>query len=270
MKMSELSARHIEGALASEKTYYLIELIQTKGSTPRDAGAQMIVGQDEIFGTIGGGSAEWVAVQTAREFIKGAEFFDQQTITLGPQIDQCCGGSLEITYHLVDKEIRSRAIDFTKLKSAREVLIFGAGHTGLALANALLPLGMDVKLIDTRPEYIELIKNHELLNLALPEEAVRSASAQSVFVVTTHDHSLDFLITAEALSRGDACYVGMIGSTTKRAVLKSWMGEHHYNSSLVDNLHCPIGGTQVKNKQPEIIAAMCAAEILNAIELEQV
>ena len=265
--MSELSARHIDTALVSGKPYYLIELIKTKGSTPRDAGAVMIVGQDEIFGTIGGGSAEWVAVQTARKFIKGAEFFDRQTITLGPQIDQCCGGSLEITYHLVDEEIRSRATRFTKSQSATEVLIFGAGHTGLALANALQPLGMDIKLIDTRPQYAELIKDHKLLNLALPEEAVRSARAQSVFVITTHDHSLDFLITAEALSRRDALYVGMIGSPTKRGVLKSWMGEHDYDNLLVENLHCPIGGSRVKNKQPEIIAAMCAAEILNAIEL---
>ncbi len=268
--MSELSAQHIDAALVRKKPYYLIELIKTKGSTPRDAGARMIVGQDEVFGTIGGGSAEWVAVQTAREFINGAEFFDRQTITLGPQIDQCCGGSLEITYHLVDEEIRSRATDFAKSISAKEVLIFGAGHTGLALGNALQLLGMDIQLIDTRPEYVDVIKNHKLRNLALPEEAVRSAKAQSVFVVTTHDHSLDFLITAEALSRGDACYVGMIGSTTKRAVLKSWMGEHDYDGLLIENLHCPIGGTQVKNKQPEIIAAMCVAEILSAIELEQV
>ena len=135
MKMSELSAQHIDAALASKKPYYLIELIQTKGSTPRDAGALMIVGQDEIFGTIGGGSAEWVAVQTAREFIKGEEFFDHQTITLGPQIDQCCGGSLEITYHLVDEEIRSRATGFTKSKSAIEVLIFGAAE-GSSLQHA--------------------------------------------------------------------------------------------------------------------------------------
>ena len=267
--MSELTARHIDDALASGKPYFLVELVDTKGSTPRDAGAAMIVGEDEIFGTIGGGSAEWLAIQTARKFIYGAEFFGQQTITLGPQIDQCCGGSLEITYHRVDEAIRSKAIGFTKPKSAIEVLIFGAGHTGLALANALRPLAMDIKLIDTRPEYGELIRDHQLLNLALPEEAVRSAKAQSVFVITTHDHSLDFLITAEALTRADALYVGMIGSSTKRAVLKSWMRDHDYDDRLVEKLHCPIGGTQVKNKQPEVIAAMCAAEILTAIESQQ-
>jgi len=267
--MSELSARHIDAALASGKPYYLIELVDTKGSTPRDSGAVMIVGQDEIFGTIGGGSAEWLAIQTAREFIDGADFFGRQTITLGPEIDQCCGGVLEVTYHRVDEAIRSKAIDFTKPKSAIEVLIFGAGHTGLALANALQPLGMDIRIIDTRPDYAELIRDHKFLNLALPEDAIRSARPRSVFVVTTHDHSLDFLITAEALARGDGLYVGMIGSSTKRAVLKSWMRDHDYDQELVENLHCPIGGTQVKNKQPEVIAAMCAAEILTAIELQR-
>ncbi len=45
----------------------------------------------------------------------------------------------------------------------------------------------------------------------------------SAFVVLTHEHALDFLISAEALQRDDAAYVGMIGSKTKRAGFKSWM-----------------------------------------------
>jgi len=267
--MSELTAEQFDFALNSENPHYLIKLVKTQGSTPRDAGARMIVGRERLFGTIGGGSAEWVAIQTARGFIEGADFIADQTITLGPQIDQCCGGVLEITYHLVDETMRPKITEYTQTVTATEVLIFGAGHTGLALANALQPLSMNITIIDTRPEYVTAITDHKLLNLAVPEEAVRSANPQSIYVITTHDHSLDFLITAEALSRNDAYYVGMIGSSTKRAVLKSWMGDHDYNEHLVDNLHCPIGGSKVKNKQPEIIAAMCAAEILTSIDHQQ-
>ena len=39
----------------------------------------------------------------------------------------------------------------------------------------------------------------------------------------THDHALDFLIVREALARGDAAYVGMIGSRTKRVSFRRWL-----------------------------------------------
>ena len=59
----------------------------------------------------------------------------------------------------------------------------------------------------------------------LPEEVVRRAPAGSAFVVLTHDHALDFLIAREALARGDAAYVGMIGSRTKRVSFQRWLRE---------------------------------------------
>jgi hypothetical protein len=51
---------------------------------------------------------------------------------------------------------------------------------------------------------------------------VRAAPPGSAFVILTHDHALDFLLSAEALGRGDAAYVGMIGSATKRAAFRAW------------------------------------------------
>ena len=264
--MAELKIEQIGEALATSRPHYLVRLLSTKGSTPRDAGATMLVGEDHISGTIGGGSAEWVAVQAVREFIAGIQFRARDTITLGPEIDQCCGGTIEVEYELLNEQNAALQCIPTIDETTRNVLIFGAGHTGLALANALSPLLVGVEIIDSRTSYAGNVDGHSFRNLAVPEEAVRMADSGSVFVVTTHDHSLDFLITAEALSREDAGYVGMIGSPTKRAVLKSWMAQNGYDDNLVENLHCPIGGSNVKNKQPEIIAAMCAAEILQAIE----
>jgi xanthine dehydrogenase accessory factor len=49
----------------------------------------------------------------------------------------------------------------------------------------------------------------------------------SAFVMLTHDHALDFLLTREALARSqtvqDVAYVGMIGSKTKRATFARWL-----------------------------------------------
>jgi len=266
MAMAELTAENIDDALAANRAFYLVEVLATKGSTPRDAGAKMIVSLEEIHGTIGGGSAEWVAVQTVRDFIGGENFFENQTITLGPEIDQCCGGVIDVSYRPLTSEMRVELMQVLDNKRQKDILIFGAGHTGLALANALLPLTFNTRIIDSRIEYIDKFSDLKLDCLALPEEAVRDASEGSVFVITTHDHSLDFLITAEALARGDGAYVGMIGSPTKRAVLKSWLKDNGYDETSISKLHCPIGGNSIRNKQPEIIAAMTVAEILNALE----
>ncbi|MCF6321071.1 MAG: xanthine dehydrogenase accessory protein XdhC [Rhizobiaceae bacterium] len=264
--MAELTVKNIDEALTGNEEFFLVEVLETKGSTPRDAGALMMVGTDEIHGTIGGGSAEWVAVRTVRGFIDGEKFINQQTITLGPEIDQCCGGVIEVSYKPLTGEMRAGLVQMLGEQTQTSILIFGAGHTGLALANALAPLNFNTQIIDSRIEYETKFPDVKLRCLALPEEAVRGAASGSVFVVTTHDHSLDFLITAEALARGDAKYVGMIGSPTKRAVLKSWLRDNGYDAASIEKLYCPIGGTGVRNKQPEIIAAMTTAEILAALE----
>ena len=62
------------------------------------------------------------------------------------------------------------------------------------------------------------------------------------YVIVTHDHSLDFQLTAEALKRRDAGYVGMIGSKTKRASFLRWArGErqrpYHRGAHLPDWRH---------------------------------
>lgn len=264
--MAELNIEQIAMAHSLGEVHYLVRLLKTDGSTPRDAGALMLVGMDNVFGTIGGGSAEWVAIKSLRKILKGSEFRERETITLGPEIDQCCGGVIEVSYELLTDALCDELQQTMKNEEQPNVLVFGAGHTGVALANSLSPLMPNVEIIDSREGYAGQVGQHEFRNLALPEDAVRAAIKDSIFIIATHDHSLDFLITAEALSRKDAAYVGMIGSPTKRAVLKSWMAENDYDDILVENLHCPIGGTSVHNKRPEVIAAMTAVEILQTLE----
>ncbi|TPN36154.1 xanthine dehydrogenase accessory protein XdhC [Mesorhizobium sp. B2-3-3] len=47
----------------------LVEVAGTKGSTPREKGAFMLVSQMAIFGTIGGGQLEYMAIDRARQML---------------------------------------------------------------------------------------------------------------------------------------------------------------------------------------------------------
>ena len=147
------------------------------------------------------------------------------------------------------------------------IYIFGGGHVGLALANALSLLPLKATVVETRAEALDDMPQGIAMKLTpVPEEMVAEAPAGSAFVVLTHEHSLDFLIVAAALKRDDAAYVGMIGSETKKATFRSWYLKTAGGSQdAFARLVSPIGGAEVKDKRPAVIAALAAAEILRAL-----
>lgn len=246
----------------------IVRVSGARGSTPRDTDAVMAVTGDAIAGTIGGGQLEWIAIARAREMLAAGEANATLDIPLGPEIGQCCGGRVELSLALMAGDGLAALQSEAREDEAGQpyVLVFGAGHTGKALMRALEPLPFKAMLIDERAEsFAGFATKATTLLTPVPEEAVRDAPPCSAFVVMTHSHSLDFLIIAEALKRGDAAYCGMIGSATKRAVFTNWLESEGHGRALAARLVCPIGGTAVRDKRPEVIAALTAAEIITAL-----
>ncbi|MGG2478284.1 XdhC family protein, partial [Rhizobium sp. BR5] len=93
---------------------------------------------------------------------------------------------------------------------------------------------------------------------------VAKIPANGAAIIVTHDHALDFLIAKEALARNDLAYVGMIGSKTKRATFAHWLEREGEPPSRLAKLILPIGGYGVRDKRPAVIAALVAAELLQA------
>lgn len=252
--------------LESHSDIALIEVDQVHGSTPRDQGTWMLVSKEHIFDTIGGGQLENLAIEHGRKILTA--IIDVQTemqIPLGPHIGQCCGGVVNLKFKILDEAGRQtyKQVFADEMSLQPDVYIFGAGHVGKALAEALSLLPINAMLIDSRDEELVKVSEHIETHLtALPEAMVRNAKPNSVFIIMTHDHSLDFLITKEALERNDAAYVGMIGSKTKRATFKNWLSREQGSELDFDRLICPIGNADVDDKRPEIIAALATAEII--------
>lgn len=270
----------IRAFLGTRSQVMLVEVSNVAGSAPRDAGTWMLVARDAIFGTIGGGQLEYMAIDQARKLLCGALSVPDKPdmdvphmdVPLGPEIGQCCGGRVGLKLRKLDQKLASTLIASVDAEIAMrpQVYVFGAGHVGDALSLALALLPLRVVLVDTREQ--ELINSQatgiETCLTALPEQVVRTAPAGSSFIILTHDHALDFLIVSEALARKDAAYVGMIGSKSKRATFRSWyLKEAEEQNQARDNfsrLVCPVGGVAVKDKRPSVIAALVAAEVLTA------
>ena len=248
------------GFLEAHSDVACVTLERAQGSVPREEGAFMLVSDTAVLGTIGGGQLEYMAIDEARGLLASA---DEQSRTmdvpLGPDIGQCCGGRVGLALKRMgaaDKRALLK-VEKARLAAQPEVIIYGAGHVGRAMARAFLPLPVRLKLVDTRAE--EIVKapaGVETFLTPLPEVEVKAASAGAAHIVATHEHALDFILASEALGRGDAAYVGMIGSKSKRAQFASW-AEGDTNA-----LVCPMAEANKGDRRPEVIAAFVVAEVM--------
>lgn len=85
----------------------LVSIAGVTGSAPREAGARMIVGDEDVWGTIGGGALEHVCIGQARAFMmRGDESACAQDYPLGPLLGQCCGGKVRIALERLGAEDR--------------------------------------------------------------------------------------------------------------------------------------------------------------------
>lgn len=255
----------------------LVEVASALGSTPREAGAFMLVAPDDLFGTIGGGQLEFMAIARARAMLLSGDVQGALDIPLGPEIGQCCGGRVGIVLRRVDAHLAKTLNDAEaeKIRDRPAVFIFGAGHVGRALLRALEPLPLTVTLVESRQAEGKAIAGLARVRVeAMPESVVEIMPSGAAAVIVTHDHALDFLIAHAALMRSDLAYVGMIGSQTKRSTFANWLKREgdtpgraagSDTGDLLSRLVLPIGGARVRDKRPEIIAALTAAEILAAL-----
>lgn len=145
-----------------------------------------------------------------------------------------------------------------------EVVLFGAGHVGRALAEVFGRLPMRVRWIDARADEFPatIAPNIEAICTDAPESEVRSAPADAVFLVLTHSHALDFELVRTILARTDFRLCGLLGSQGKRARFEQQLRARGVPEAAIARLHCPIGVPEVVGKEPEIIAIAVAAELL--------
>ncbi|CAO3431602.1 xanthine dehydrogenase accessory protein XdhC [Azospirillum endophyticum] len=254
--------------LALDQPAVLVTVAEARGSTPREEGAGMLVGRQACAGTVGGGRLEWTAIAAARRMLEDGGAAEMLDLPLGPATGQCCGGHVVLRLEHADSGTLAALQE--RERRAREarptLLLFGAGHVGRAMATAFAPLPLRLLWIDGRAqEFPDTIPaGVERILTDSPLDPLAMASAGAGYLVLTHSHALDFEIAEAALRRGDAAYVGMIGSATKRAKFERWFRARGRDAGALEGLTCPIGGALTGDKRPEVIAALAAAELLIA------
>jgi xanthine dehydrogenase accessory factor len=260
----------LHSLLARAEPAVVVSVAAVKGSAPREAGTHMIVTAKGSHGTIGGGSLEWEATLRARALLESDAESATMKLPLGPELGQCCGGFVSLQLQRADEALCAEleAMEAREREKLPAVLLFGAGHVGKALARALAPLPLRVRWIDGRADAFPdpAIPGPEVVVTERLLDEIDAAPPGAVYLVLTHSHALDSMICAAALQRGDFAYLGLIGSRTKRAQFERGFRDLEIPQERIARLVCPIGGGRVRDKRPAVIAALVAAELLEALD----
>lgn len=270
----------------------LVTILATEGSAPRGPGARMVVTEDRLAGSIGGGALEHQATRQARAILAHPPgSWRVQDYPLGPFLGQCCGGRVRLLVERLAEVPRgagpySVRLGETLRRGARAaagrsvtaqgpapaagdsfvepveggllpVMMFGAGHVGAAIAARAAGLPLQLAWYDGRPS-AAAAAGAELAGEAAMIGRAASASGDVAVLILTHDHALDYRLAAAALS-SPARFVGLIGSATKRARFKSRLARDGIDPG---RLTCPIGLPGIVGKEPEVIAIAALAQLL--------
>lgn len=147
------------------------------------------------------------------------------------------------------------------------IAVFGAGHVGTAVVNALSELDCNIRWIDSRRNmFRKLPFNVRAIEATDPSLEVVALPPDSFYLVMTHSHALDFDICDRILRRRDARYCGLIGSLSKRRRFEKRYRQQGMAQALIGQLVCPIGVDGISGKKPAEIAVAAAAEVLRIKE----
>ncbi|MFM8701226.1 MAG: xanthine dehydrogenase accessory protein XdhC, partial [Hyphomicrobiales bacterium] len=150
----------------------------------------------------------------------------------------------------------------------RFLILFGAGHVGRALVMALAALPFRVIWVDQRADAFPSLLPANVFSKVTDDYHGELARApeRSYVLVMTHSHSLDLGIITSALTMDKFDFVGLIGSETKRARFINRMKAANVSQDQIAKLVCPIGVPGIRGKQPAVIAASVAAQLLQVHE----
>lgn len=249
----------------------LVTVRATQGSVPREAGTWMAVFAGRALGTVGGGRLEHEAIAMARAALAGTALEPERRFALGPSLGQCCGGMMHLGFERADAS--NAAAMRSRLLAAQEarrmpVALFGGGHVGRAIVRALEPLPVRVHWIDSRDEiFPEDLPPHVIAEHSAPvEAAVRGLAAGSRVLILSFSHAEDLEVVAACLKRlrerDDLPFIGLIGSKSKWGTFRHRLEARGFAEAEITKVTCPIGVPGVVGKEPEVIAAAVAAQLM--------
>lgn len=263
--------KYVTADTTSGTTGVLCTIIESHGSSPREAGTSMWVTPETVRGTVGGGVSEHEVIKKAREMLKTGEATGIIKKNLTAEEGLACGGSIQVYLE--------------KIGNDPELFIFGGGHVGRALAKVAAFIGFRVTVWDDRADCIteDLFPKARRLCCPLAQlfsEGLTYPAQDGTVMQETAEIPHPVLqfhenVYCVAVTRGHRCdadvlrylygkklaYIGMIGSFEKNAAVVKLLADEGLSKEYLDSIYKPIG-LPIRAETPEEIAVSIAAELI--------
>lgn len=235
------------------RPFVLCTVIENIGSSPGKAGQKMIVYPDsKTLGTVGGGVNEDRVVAEALKV-----FDDRKPKTVQFNLDNPIDGAEPVCGGVVKLFLELHA-------PAPQLVIFGGGHVGKALASVASLVHFDTIVFDEREEYA----NNERFNGScrvihsdyskLLEKV--NIDKNTYLVIMTPGHLKDREVLEKVL-RQEFAYCGLICSEKKKKELFEQLIEKGFDKKKVNSIFAPVG-IDLQSTTPEEIAIEITAQMV--------
>lgn len=221
------------------------------GSTPREAGAKMLVlDNGESYGTVGGGSMERMIIEKCQEAIKKGQSENVSFRLDEDEIEMTCGGAMDVFIEV--------------FKNRPKLLIVGGGHVGHAIYQAAQNLEFDIVIVEDRREFASKERFPQASELLVGdiEESLREypIDEDTYIIIVTRGHKYDEM-ALETVIDSKARYIGAMGSKAKVKTMFANLEEKGIGREKLGEVYSPVG-LDISGGTPEEIAISILAEIL--------
>lgn len=247
-------------------------IVQSKGSSPRKAGAMMLVSQNgKTWGSVGGGALENLCVTKAQEVYKTKKGYVQE-FDLSSKLEDgnsmICGGDVTIEFAYLDTREAVFSFFGEEEKPIR-VWLFGGGHVGTEVVPVLEHLGFDVYVLDDRPEFCSEQRHPKAKKCILCDysdiEKYADIKPEDYVAIMTHGHMYDQTVLLQCVRKNPA-YLGCIGSRRKVAATHQFLRDNGVSQEQIDKIKTPIGIDLLGDTPPEIAISIAAQLIRVRVE----
>jgi xanthine dehydrogenase accessory factor len=276
----------------------LMVVTEHEGSSPGRKGFKMVVTENQMFGTIGGGIMEHKLVEYARTLLLGEAFTPFIKLQIHDksaaqhQSGMICSGRQTIAFFDIPSAYESlferlvveanstlyfssEGISLQKPESAlwlypeklqkqAQVYIIGGGHVGLALSEVLSRLDFEIHILDHRENLNTMQANafaHHKATVEFEHIEKYIPEGDAVYVVImSFGYRTDGMIIRRLLGRSYQ-YLGMMGSREKIETLKNDLLTEGFTEHQWAQLSAPIG-VDIKSETAPEIAISVAAELI--------
>jgi xanthine dehydrogenase accessory factor len=284
--------------LQAEKRLILMVVVANEGSSPGRRGFKMVISNNEMFGTIGGGIMEIKLVEYARSLLAKDTFnpfIKHQIHDKSAPVDQSgmiCSGRQTVAFydinaqseavindilngadiiHYLDSGIsvnpQSNASEWSysePVSLPNNVYIIGGGHVGLALSEVLSRLDFEIHILDHRENLNTMNANtfaHHRQVVAFEEiENYVPEGYNTYVVIMSVGYRTDEIIISRLLKR-QFQYIGLMGSKEKIATLKQHLLSKGFSEGDLSKVYMPIG-IDIKSETTQEIAISVAAQLI--------